>query len=176
MEGRTMRSIALAAWLAVGVLMVLPSPAFAAEPLRQTFTGTVTAEDYFSGSDLNERCAFPVLGQWDFVNQQTTFFDEATGNPVRAVSDIYFNGTFSNPLNGKSVPDSSHHLKITDYLAADGSLIEEVINETRDDPYLHSAFHAGTDAQFNILFDNGRDWLFTATRFISIAPLCAALS
>jgi hypothetical protein len=171
-----MRSIALVAVMAVGALSLLASSALAAEPLRQTFEGTVTAEDYFAGSDLNERCAFPVKGQWDFVADVTTFFDQATGNPVRVVMDIEFNGTFSNPLNGKSIPDSSHHLKVTDYYAADGSLIEEVINESRDDPFLHSAFHAGTDAQFNILFDNGRDWLFTATRFISIAPLCAALS
>lgn len=171
-----MRSIALVAAMAAGLVALLASPAFAAEPLRQTFTGTLTAVDYFSGSDLNERCAFPVNGQWDFVNQQTTFFDEATGNPARVVSEIEFNGTFSNPLNGKSVPDSSHHLKITDYFAADGSFIKEVINENRDDPLLDSAFHFGVDAQGNILFDNGRDWLFTASRFISIAPLCAALA
>lgn len=170
--------IAVIATVVVACLGVIAPTAAAnpAQPLRQTFTGTVTAVDYFSGSGLNERCAFPVNGQWDFVPQQTTFFDEATGNPVRFVAEIYFNGTFSNPLNDKSVPDSSPHLKITDYLAGDGSLIEEVVNENRDDPLLDSAFHFVTDGQGNILADNGRDWLFTTTRFISIAPLCDALS
>ena len=62
-------------------------------------------------------------------------------------------------------------MKITDYLAADGFVIEEVVNESRDDPYFTRRSSAVTDAQFNILFDNGRDWLFTTTRFISIAPL-----
>jgi hypothetical protein len=74
-----------------------------------------------------------------------------------------------------AVPDSSHHFKVTVYLAADGSLIEEVINENRDDPLLDTAFHTGIDAQGNTLFDNGRDYFFAATRLISIA-LCAALS
>jgi hypothetical protein len=168
--------IAVIATVAVACLGVIAPPAAnAAEPQRQTFAGSLTIVDYFSGSPESQ-CAFPVTGHWDFVGSATTFLDEATGNSVRVVMNIDFNGAFSNPLSGKSIPDASHHLKITDYFAADGSFIEEVTNESRDDRYLHAAFHVGTDAAGNILFDNGRDWFLTASRFIDIAPLCDALS
>jgi hypothetical protein len=119
----------------------------------------------------------PVLGTWDAVLKTVTYYDPATGNPVRVVVRLSFVGTLSNPTTGKSVPDSSRAAdKVTDYFAPDGTFLKEVIIENRDDPYLHTSFHFGFDANGNILFDNGRDFFLTASHLIDVQPLCAALS
>jgi hypothetical protein len=126
---------------------------------------------------LRTELRFPVLGTWDVTLRTVTFFDAATGNPVRVVSYLSFDGTLSNPATGKSVPDSVHHPdKITDYFASDGTFLKEVIIESRDDRYLHAAGRFGTDANVNVLFDNGRSWFLDASHVIDLQPLCAALS
>ena len=54
-----------------------------------------------------------------------------------------------------------NHDRITEYFAPDGSFIKVVENESRDNPLLHAAFHIGVDAEENVLFDSGRDWVLT---------------
>ena len=68
----------------------------------------------------------------------TTFFYASTDQPSRVVTDLEFEGTFSNPLNGKSVPDAGHDDTITDYFSPDGTFLREVENESRDDSLLRA--------------------------------------
>lgn len=88
-----------------------------------------------------------------------------------------FDGTLSNPATGKSVPDSVHHPdKITDYFASHGTFLKEVIIESRDDRFLHAAGRFGTDANVNVLLDNGRNWFVDASHVVDLrrpAPRCA---
>ena len=152
----------------------LASSAAAKPPQRdEPFAFMFTSPDFFAGS--GQQCAFPVVGSWDVVATSTTFFNGATGIVDRVVTDVVFNGSLSNPLSGKSVPDASNFDRITDYFAPDGSYIGTVENESRNNPLLHAAFHVGVDADGNVLFDNGRDW-FPASHVIDIARLCAALT
>jgi hypothetical protein len=129
---------------------LLASPALGAEPQREAAEASVTFPDFFAGS--GQECAFPVVGQWDASVQVVTYFDQATGNPVRVITFVDFNGTLSNPLSGKSIPDWGH-FKRTDYFAADGSLIRDVDVSYRGTPLLHAAFHNVNDAEGNILAD-----------------------
>jgi hypothetical protein len=154
----------------------MASTAAANPPERSaTFEFTHTDPDFLAPS--GQHCAFPVLGSWDVTLKTVTYFDAATGNPVRVVTYLSYDGTLSNPATGKSVPDSSNHAsKITDYYAPDGTFLQEDIIESRDDRYLHAAYHLRLDANFNIVFDSGRDWLTIASRPIDVQPLCAALS
>jgi hypothetical protein len=172
-----MRSRAtLVALLAVAVAGTLATPALADAPQRETQIGlSVTFPDFFNDGS-GQQCAFPVVGHWDVDLRIVTFLDPATGAVDRVVTTITADGTLSNPLSGKSIPDATNSLKTTDYFAPDGSLIKEVEHTSRADPFLHAAYHFGVDAQGNILFDNGRDWFVTATHVIDIQPLCAALS
>jgi hypothetical protein len=151
------------------------SRAAAQPPLREDpFSFTFTLPDFFA--DTGQECAFPVVGSWDVVLAPTTFFDGATGSVDRVVTVVDFHGTLSNPLSGKSIPDASNSNRVTDYFATDGSLIKTVENESRDNSLLRAAFHIGVDAQGNVLFESGRDWIPTASHVIDIAPLCAALT
>ena len=170
MRGR----IVIIATLAVGYLGLIASNASANPPERSaTFEFHYTAADWFAGS--GQQCAFPVFGSWDVGLKTVTYFDPA-GNPVRVVSRLSFVGTLSNPATGKSIPDASGGPdKITDYYAPDGTFLKEVLNESRDDPYLHSAVHTIVDEN-GVLVDNGRDWFVLASHVIDIQPLCAALS
>jgi hypothetical protein len=65
---------------------------------------------------------------------------------------------------------------VTDYYAADGTLLKDVENESRDDPLPHAAVHAVTNGDEDLVLDAGRDWLTTATHVLDIGPLCGALS
>jgi hypothetical protein len=168
--------IALIATVALCCLGVMATTAAANPPERSaTLQFTHTDPDFFAGSGQN--CAFPVLGSWDVTLETVTFFDASTGNPVRVVTYLSYTGTLSNPLTGKSVPDASNHAsKITDYYAPDGTFLQEDIIESRADRYIHFAYHLRADANGNIVFDSGRDWLMIASRPVDIQPLCAALS
>jgi hypothetical protein len=169
------RRIALLATLALGVSFLVVPTAAANPPERSaTITFTHTDPDFFAPS--GQHCAFPVFGSWDVVLKTVTYFD-AADNPVRAVTRFSYVGTLSNPLTGKSIPDASKHPEnVTDYYAPDGMFLKEVDIESRDDQYLHAAFHAVMDPNGNIIADNGRDWFFTASHVIDLQPLCAALS
>jgi hypothetical protein len=146
------------------------------EPLHEgPFQFHVTFEDFFQ-DPRGPQCPFPVIGNWQVTVRDEVYFDEQDHHPVRIQSFILFNGTFSNADTGSSVPDTGA-FKLIDYLAPDGSVIKEVeIENRRSSPYLHATFRAVTDAAGNIVFDSGRDWLFTAHHPLDISPLCSALS
>ena len=168
--------IAFIATVAIACFGAMASTATANPPERSaTFTLHVANPDFFAGT--GQQCAFPVVGSWDVTAQTVTYFDSA-GNPVRVVGRFGFVGTFSNPVNGKSVPDSSARpTKETDYYAPDGTILKVVIMEVRDDPYLHTAIHLVFDPNGGLVVaDNGRDFLVEASHLIDIQPLCAALS
>jgi hypothetical protein len=169
------RRIAVIATVVVACLGVMASTAAASPPERSaTFEFHVAVADFFAAN--RQQCAFPVFGSWDVTAETVTYFDDA-GNPIRVVGRLSFVGTFSNPANGKSIPDSSNHpTKLTDYYAPDGTLLKEVLIENRDDPYLHTAVHLVLDANGNFLADNGRDFVAEASHEIDLQPLCAALS
>jgi hypothetical protein len=168
--------IAVIATVVVACLGVMAPTAAANPPERSaTFTFHVANSDFFAGT--GQQCAFPVVGSWDVTAQTVTYFDSA-GNPVRVVGRFGFVGTFSNPANGKSIPDSSARpTKETDYYAPDGTILTVVIMEVRDDPYLHTAIHLVFDPNGDLVVaDNGRDYLAEASHLIDIQPLCDALS
>ncbi len=168
------RRIAFIATVVVGCLGVMTSTGAANPPERSvTFEFNHHIFDFLAGS--GQQCAFPVLGTWDATLKTVTFFDHATGNPIRVVTHLSFVGTLSNPATGKSVPDSGNSDKITDLYAPDGTFLKEVVIDVRDDPYLHAAVHFVIDANGNLIVDNGRDFFVVASHVIDIQPLCAAL-
>jgi hypothetical protein len=117
-----------------------------------------------------------VIGDWQVTARDEWYFDEQDHHPVRVQTFILFSGTFSNADSGTSVPDGGA-FKLIDYLAPDGSITKEVeIENRRRSPFLHATFRAVTDAAGNIVFDSGRDWLFTAHHPLDISPLCSALA
>jgi hypothetical protein len=146
------------------------------QPLHEgPFQFHVTFQDFFS-DPRGPQCQFPVVGDWNVVVTDEIYFDQQSGIPIRVQSFFNFIGSLSNAETGKSVPDGGA-FKLIDYLAADGSIIREVeIENRRLSPYLHATFRAVTDAQGDIVFDSGRDWLFTARHPLDITPLCSALS
>jgi hypothetical protein len=146
------------------------------QPLHEgPFHFHVTLEDFFQ-DPRDPHCPFPVIGDRQVTVRDEVYFDEQDHHPVRVQSFILFSGTFSNGDTGTSVPDGGA-FKLIDYLAPDGSVIKEVEIENRSSsPYLHATFRAVTDAAGNIVFDSGRDWLFTAHHPLDISSLCSALS
>jgi len=146
------------------------------QPLHEgAFQFHVRFDDFFE-DPRGPHCAFRVTGDWQVAVRDEIYFDEQDHHAVRVQSFIVFNGTFSNADTGTSVPDSGA-FKLIDYLALDGSVTKEVeIENRRHSPYLHATFRAVTDAAGNIVFDSGRDWLFTARHPLDISPLCSALS
>ena len=57
--------------------------------------------------------SFLVHGEFDITRRTTTFYDEA-GIPIRIVTHVHFTGMLSNPLTGKSLPDSGRFTVTTD--------------------------------------------------------------
>ena len=146
------------------------------QPLHDgPFEFHVTFPDFFE--DLRgPHCAFRVVGDWHVVLRDVVYFDEQDHHPIRVQTFVVFSGTLSNADAGVSVPDGGA-FKLIDYLAPDGSVTKEIeIENRRSSPYLHATFRAGTDAEGNIIFDSGRDWLFTSRHPLDIGPLCSALS
>ena len=58
---------------------------------------------------------FAVRGEF-LIDRTTTTFYDGTGTPIRTVQHVHADATLSNPLTGKSLPDSSD-FKITTDLA-----------------------------------------------------------
>jgi len=146
------------------------------QPLHEgPFEFHVTFEDFF-GDPGGPRCPFRVIGDWKVLVRDEWYFDEQDAIPVRVQNFIVFSGTLSNAETGSSVPDGGA-FRLIDYLAADGSLTKEVeIENRRSSPYLHATFRAVTNSDGQIVFDSGRDCLFTARHPLDIAPLCSALA
>jgi hypothetical protein len=65
---------------------------------------------------------FWIDGEFDLERTTTTFYDEA-GTALRTVSHIHADGTLSNPLTGKSIPDSGD-FKVTVDLATGATTTE----------------------------------------------------
>jgi len=157
----------------IAASLLLAVPAAANSPSKQAFGPVhVVFPDFFSGAD-SPHCNFAVVGDWQ-AHGWTETFTNNSGVTVRIEAHIWFAGTLSNPLTGKSVPDMGH-MEVTDYFASDGSFIKETEQGSRTG-FLRAAFHTVTDSQGNIVVDVGRDWLLTAKHPVSIAPVCSALS
>ena len=167
------RFVAVTALVLLALGISTPA-AHADAPLREgPFSFPFTINDFFAGS--GQSCDFTVVGSWDVTVNVTTFFYASTDQPSRVVTDLEFEGTLSNPLNGKSVPDAGHHDTITDYFSPDGTFLREVENESRDDSLLRADFHVVVNAD-GAVADIGRDWFTTGTVVVDIGPLCDALS
>jgi hypothetical protein len=152
----------------------LATSAAAAPPLHEgPFAFPVHVDDFFLGAG-SPTCDFRVVGDWNVVVEQTTFYDES-GNTVRIFTRIDFSGTLSNADTGASIPDAGIIL-LWDYFAPDGSFIQEVEHHTRFNPLLRAAFRSITNDEGNIIFDVGRDWLPFNRHPISITPVCNALA
>src|SRR5919198_4529807 len=69
--------------------------------------------------------SFLVHGEFDITRRTTTFYDEA-GAAIRIVTHVHFTGLLSNPLTGKSLPDSGRFTVTTDLVTgtrtSDGKL------------------------------------------------------
>jgi hypothetical protein len=146
------------------------------QPLHEgPFQFHLTFDDFFEDT-RGPHCPFRVIGDWQVTVRDEVYFDEEDHHPVRVQTFVLFSGTFSNADTGVSVPDGGA-FKLIDYLGPGGSVTKEVeIENRRSGPYLHATFRAVTDAAGNIVFDSGRDWLFTARHPLDISPLCSALS
>jgi hypothetical protein len=155
--------------------LLFAAPAAAQPPERSTVTVHFTNPDAFAGSDV-PHCSFAVVGDWDVTLNETDFFDQTTGNISLAIIRVDFVGTISNPLSGKSIPDSDHQDQLKFYFDSDGNLLKLVENESRDDPYLGFHFHEVTGADGAVVKDVGRDILFENKHPFSIEPLCQALA
>jgi hypothetical protein len=165
--------VAVAAFVVCGMIA---SSAAASTPTKESFGPVhVVFPDFFAIDPKlpSEQCSFVVVGDWQAEGWFETFYD-TSGDVVRIEAHIFFVGTLSNPLTGKSVPDMGH-MEVTDYYAPDGSFIKETEEGVRTG-FFKAAFRSVTDNEFNIVFDVGRDWLLTAKHPISIAPVCEALS
>jgi hypothetical protein len=57
--------------------------------------------------------SFFVHGEFDITRRTTTFYDNS-GIPIRIVNHVDATGTLSNPLTGKSLPDSTRFTMTTD--------------------------------------------------------------
>jgi len=69
---------------------------------------------------------FWIDGEFDLQRTTTTFYDDQ-GTPVRIVSHVHADGTLSNPLTGKSLPDSGD-FKVTVDLATSETTTEGKTN------------------------------------------------
>ena len=69
---------------------------------------------------------FWIDGEFDLERTTTTFYDEA-GTALRTVSHIHADGTLSNPLTSKSIPDSGE-FKVTVDLATGATTTEGKTN------------------------------------------------
>ncbi|MGE5733819.1 MAG: hypothetical protein ACM34E_01905 [Acidobacteriota bacterium] len=146
------------------------------QPLHEgPFQVHVTFQDFFA-DPRGPHCAFRVVGDWDVTVRDEIYFDQQSGQVIRVHSFFTFVGTLSNADTRASVPDGGA-FQLIDYFAADGSTIKGVeIENRRLSPYLHATFRAVTDTNGNLVFDSGRDWLFTARHPLDISALCLALS
>jgi hypothetical protein len=153
---------------------MIASSAAASTPTKESFGPVeIVFPDFFSIDPNSPQCSFAVVGDWQVQGWFETFYD-TSGDVVRTEGHLFFVGTLSSPLTGKSVPDTGH-FEVTDYFAPDGSFIKETEEGVRTG-FFKAAFRSVTDSEFNIVFDVGRDWLLTAEHPVSIAPVCAALS
>jgi hypothetical protein len=57
--------------------------------------------------------SFLVHGEFDITRRTTTFYDDS-GIPIRIVNHVAAIGVLSNPLTGKSLPDSTRFTMTTD--------------------------------------------------------------
>jgi hypothetical protein len=160
--------------------MLTAAPAHAMAPVQSTFSFDFSTPDFLgsppTGDPASPQCSFPVTGSWHVMVDETDYFNEKTGNITMAVLRVVIDGTLSNPLSGKSVPDTYHQDMIKIYFAPDGSVVESFENESRDDPYLHMAEHAVSDATGTIVKDVGRDFLPVNRHPMDVTPLCEILS
>jgi hypothetical protein len=171
-----MARLARFSWIAGVVLLNLlaGATAQAKPPTTSTFSFPFT-KDVFRTAD-NPHCSFPVIGSWDVTVKETDFLDERTGVPTMSLLEVHFVGTLSNPLSGKSIPDSDHHWLMKLYFDSGGNLIRVAETQSRDDPYFRLAFHEVSAPDGTVLKDVGRDVLLENKHPLDIAPLCAVLS
>jgi hypothetical protein len=90
------------------VVCLTTSAALARAPERSSFTFHPVNPDLFAEPGSTQHCAFPVVGEWNVVGQETDFFDHTSGDPTRTVLFFHIVGTLSNPRSDISVPDRGH--------------------------------------------------------------------
>jgi len=167
--------VGLCGLLSLGGGVLAAMPAHAMEPSRYTYSFHFTDPDSL-GHPGFPTCPFTVVGDWDITIHETDYFDEKTGNISYSVERLDYVGTFSNPSNGKSIPDTVHQEQWKFYYDSDGNLVKMVVNESRDDPYLPQHFHEVSGPDGTLLKAVGLDPALVDKHPLSIEPLCDALS
>jgi hypothetical protein len=178
MFGTRARALFTLAALVAGATGLLAAPAEATAPVREAYHTSFRTEDFFADA-ANEpddpECAFPVIGDWTVDGVATTYLD-SEGRVTRFVDAISFEGTFSNPASGKSVPDSGQQT-LTFVFDADGSVAGVTAHSVRNDPLLPEALYHVWEGELEVLVrDVGRDWRVANKHPFSIDPLCDALA
>jgi hypothetical protein len=181
MRNGIIRLACMGALLSFAGTIATASPALATEPSHGTATFDFTTPDAFgsfpTGDPDASQCSFPVTGTWTLRLDWTVWFYTGTDTPKMEIDRItILDGSFSNPLTGKSVPDLYHSDFQKFTYAPDGSLVGFFENESRNDPYDHMAGHFVYDATGAVVKDVGRDVLPENKHPMDITPLCDALS
>jgi len=132
--------------------------AAAMTPDSQTSVDPVVRAGYFDCDGA------PIDAHWTITHHLTYFFNKA-GDPVRDIEQIRWEGSFVNPANGMSIPDSGH-LIFQDTLAPDYSFLTTTVNVVRRSSYLHAAGRSDFQTNKQTGTDNWDS---------GIAAACAAL-
>jgi hypothetical protein len=118
----------------------------------------------------------PCLRGVQVTSDITTFSYAGTDQRARQATILQFEGTLTNPVNGKAIPDVGHDI-VTSYFAPDGTFLKVVDNGSRTEgSLLRAHLHLVFDGEGDLVTQTGRDWFPTATVLVDITPVRDALT
>lgn len=161
----------LPALFALIMVVLTIAPAFAIQPVTETFEDTIT------NSVLASCDGFDIIENATTTLRLTTFFNQA-GDPSRVQTRFTYQGTFTNSSTGKSITDAPDpQLYVFDVttgeLTTAGLIIS--VNVPGEGVVLLDAGKMVFDANGNVTFQSGPHHLYGDQFEFDYKKLCAAL-